>query len=430
MAIRRPSPDLRWALGLGALYLGFAFVLPFLLGARDSDLDAFFWPAAEMAAHGHPLLVYTVEAGPYPDANGPLSLVPLTLVAVVANAVGWAGDQQLHDGLALAVFAGFSLLMAREATRLADRGAAAQRGRAVYTAIFLSVPLWLALGSFGHVEVPLEMWLTLSALRLTLDRRLVPAAAVMGLVILTRSAAAVMVLGLALLAGAEDATARPGQRAARSLIVIAGSATTVMVGLLPFLVADRSGVVSSLLTFRSALPISGGSAWLLLARGLPWEGIVQRDDAFIFTGAAFLMVSAVLWRTRGQRMDVCRSTALLTIAACCVPLLSKTTWAYYLTEPYVLAVVWTLSRPGPLTLRRWGVPGLLSALSALLAVTGLSTPPTSLQAVVGLASSITVAVTIGLVMRGLIRVTGPRRAADAAALVPAGVRAPADLTPG
>ncbi|MGA8016107.1 MAG: hypothetical protein WCB85_09345 [Candidatus Dormiibacterota bacterium] len=396
---------LRWrVITLIALYVGFSFVVPFALNAKQSDLDLFFWPSAELAAHGHPFMEYAVRAGPYTDANGPLSLLPLTLLVVLIDALGWAADLQLRDAVVLAAFSGFSLLMAREGLRLVQMTSGYRSSPTVYLALCMSLPLWLALGSFGHIEIPLELWLTLAALRLLLKRRVAAAGALLGLVLLTRSAAVVSVLCLALLPLLDRELPSLLRRGLRSLALVAVAATTTIAGLLPFLVVDGHDVVTSLVTFRGTLPISGGSAWVLLARGLPWAGLIQHDDTLLFLVAALLLVGAALWRTRSEPVDVTRAAGLLTVAACCVPLLAKTTWSYYLVEPYVFAVIWTLSQPGPSSLRRWAVPILLSVVSVALAVTGLTTPPTTAQVGVGVAATVLLAVAIVIVLRGVGRI--------------------------
>ncbi len=398
---------LRWRVpALVALYVGFSFAVPFALNAKQSDLDLFFWPSAELAAHGHPLMEYAVRAGPYTDANGPLSLAPLTLIVLLANTLGWASDIQLRDALVLAAFSGFSLLMAREAARLVGMTPAARHAPVVYLALCMSLPLWIALGSFGHIEIPIELWLTLMAVRLVLNRRVAAAGAILGLVLLTRSAAIVSVLCLALFPLVDRQVPSLLRRRLHSLALVAVAAATTLAGLLPFLVADGHDVVTSLVTFRGTLPISGGSAWVLLARGLPWAGLVQHDDTFIFMFAALVLVGAALWRTRSEPLDVTRAAGLLTVAACCVPLLAKTTWSYYLVDPYVFAVIWTLSQPGPSSLRRWAVPILLSVLSVTLAVTGLTTPPTMAQVFVGVATTAALGIAIAIVMRNVARTSG------------------------
>ena len=138
-----------------------------LFDTTRTDLDVFFWPSAEIAAHGHPLLVYTLRAGQYPNANGPVSLLPLTLVAAVANALGWQHALEPRDALTVGAFAVFSLLLAREAVLAVEAGRGGRTRRLPVAAVFLlAPPLWVALVGFGHIEQPLELWLILLGVRL------------------------------------------------------------------------------------------------------------------------------------------------------------------------------------------------------------------------------------------------------------------------
>ena len=99
---------------LAASFIG-ASALVAVLFYAPSDLDGFRWPMAEMVLHGHPLLVYSVHVGQWRSDDGPLSLLPLTLVAAVANALGWQDSIHLRADLTVALFGVFSLLLAREA---------------------------------------------------------------------------------------------------------------------------------------------------------------------------------------------------------------------------------------------------------------------------------------------------------------------------
>jgi hypothetical protein len=372
-------------------YLGFAFALSFVLGTKDSDLDVFFWPAAQLAAHGHPLLIYTVHTGPFPNANGPLSLVPLTAVAIVADWVGWSSNAPLRDGLVLVVFSGFTLLAAREAAHLVEMAGIRGRSPAIYAAVCLSIPLWLALGSFGHIEIPLEIWLTLMALRLALRGRGIPTGVLLGLVLLTRSSAVVLIVGVTVFVASEPRRESLLSRFGRSASVLGVALATTLLGLAPFLVFDAHATISSLLSFRGSLPIGGGSIWVVLARGLPWSGVVQHFDAVLMVIAAALLGGLIVVRVPETAPDVRRAAVVMTVAACCVPLLAKTTWAYYLAEPYAFAVVAVAARRGSLRPSTWAVPILLAFVSLILAVVGLSIPPTTLEMFVGPAAGVAIA---------------------------------------
>ncbi len=345
--------------GAAALALGFVFataVAALVLDTTPSDLDGFFWPSAEIAAHGHPLLVYAVRSGEYPDANGPLGLLPLSLVALVANALGVAGSLNVRDALAEGVFAVFTLLMAREAVLAVEAG----RGRPirpVATAIVFLVlpPLWVTTIGFGHVEEPLQLWLMLLGVRLLGRGRTVAAGACLGLAVLTRSLAITALIPLVLVLLRE-------RRIRPAAALLGTTALTVVVGVAPFVIADRADLVYSLVTFRSALPIAGGSLWFAI-RGAPWAGVVQGDDTWIFLGAAIVLVGVVLVRRRERSLAPPRVHGLLAVAAICVPMLAKTTWPYYFLDPCLLATIWWLGRP-------CGVLGWRAAAPLALAVGG------------------------------------------------------------
>ena len=114
----------RWRLLLAVAVA--AYYLLWALTAFDkvnpTDLDIFFLPAVRIALAGRPLDVYTLRVGPlYPNANGPLSLAPLTLAAWLAQARGWLGDPMLRRMLVFVVCAPFPLLVGWEASRAVDR---------------------------------------------------------------------------------------------------------------------------------------------------------------------------------------------------------------------------------------------------------------------------------------------------------------------
>jgi len=404
-----------------------------LFDTSKTDLDVFFWPSAEIAVHGHPLLVYTLRAGPYPNANGPVSLLPLGVVVAVINALGWQEGMRLRDALTVGVFAVFSLLMAREAVLaieagrgrgrdarstaqggegLGRRGEAGRdegRGRPtrwlLIAAVFLlAPPLWVALVGFGHIEEPLELWLILLGVRLLGRGRTVWAGICLGLAVMTKSVSAVCLIPL-LVALLSD-------RRVRSAGALAGAAVlTAAVVIAPFLLANRSGVVYSLLTYRGELPIVGGSLWVAFL-GSGWDGFVRHSDAVLFTGAALVLsVAALAVRPRGGWATP-RVYGLLAVAAACIPMLAKTSWPYYLLDPYVFAAIWWLGRPGRVVSGRLAVPLLLAVGDIVLAAIEPTLPlPAGTGAVVGIAASAGMAVVIALLF-GLS--WGPRGDAVAA----------------
>jgi hypothetical protein len=450
----------RRGLLVAALCLGFLAVsggAAWLLDTASSDLDGFFWPSAEIAAHGHPLLVYTVRAGAYPDANGPLGLLPLSLVAAVANGLGVASTMRVRDALAQAIFAVFVLLMAWEAARCVGLG----RGRPAHPirtcVLFLALPpLWVATIGFGHVEEPLELWLLLVGVRLAGRGATLRAGACIGLAVLTRSMAAVALIPLVLGLLAD-------RRARGAVALLATSCVVVAAGLVPFWLADRADLVFSLLTFRAALPVAGGSLWFAF-RQAPWIGWVQADDSWLFGGAALVLSAAFLAARRHPaggalsppparpglpdpsarrpegpprpRQAELRSSrrppqaaprpeeaalpsslrppgvfGLLAIATLCTPMLAKTAWPYYLLDPCVFATIWWLGRPTGWRSWRAIPPLTLAALGGVLGGLEQSLPLAALPgSLIGALASATEAVVIGMILLDGVRMPG--RAAD------------------
>ncbi|MGD1035381.1 MAG: hypothetical protein ABR977_13255 [Candidatus Dormibacteria bacterium] len=365
-----------------------------LFDTTRTDLDVFFWPSAEIAAHGHPLLVYTLRAGQYPNANGPVSLLPLTLVAAVANALGWQHSLEPRDALTVGAFAVFSLLLAREAVLAVEAGRGGRTRRLPVAAVFLlAPPLWVALVGFGHIEQPLELWLTLLGVRLLGRGATVRAGVCLGLAVMTRSVAAVCLLPLVLALVVD----RRWARGAALTVTVAVTAAAVVA---PFWLADRSDVVYSLLTYRGSLPTVGGSLWVAFP-GAAWAGFVQHADALLFAAAALVLSAAVLAvRPRGGWAPP-RVYGLLAVAAACVPMLAKTSWPYYLLDPCVFAAIWWLGRPGRVLSWRLSAPLLLAAGGIVLAAVEPTLPlAPGPGAVVGILASAGMALVIVLVMAG------------------------------
>jgi hypothetical protein len=358
---RRSRRDL-WALASVALWVAVAF-----LPLKPSDLDGFFWPSAQTALAGHPLLVYQPWGDvAYPNANGPLALVPLTAVGVVVRALGWMGMLQLRRAVALGAFSVFILLMAREGVSAIER----LRGRPlstwprllVYGGLTVAPPLWQSLAGYGHIEQPIEMWLVLVAARLLGEDRPVRAGGAFGLAVLARTASALFCVPLALAAW---------RRERRHALSLAGATiATVLVGVLPFYLADPIDVVHSLLGYRGGLAVGAGSIWSL-ARGTTFEGLAQHADlAFVATVA----VGLNLWlAARPGGLSGRTLYAGLALAAASFALLAKTVWPYYFLEVYVFTTIWATSQTGPAARRlKLLLPPIVVAGLGLLAEGGVT----------------------------------------------------------
>jgi hypothetical protein len=327
-----------------------------------SDLDVFRWPMAELALHGHPLLVYSIHSGIWRSDNGPLSLAPLTAVVAAVNALGWQADQPLRDAVVLGVFGLFALAFGREAVR----GVEAGRGRplahpvAVWAAFLLAPPLWIAMISYDHVELPLELWLLLLTVRQLDGGRTVAAGCLLGLALLTQTAALLAALPLLLLLVA--------RRRLRAAAVLLGTAAIVAAaGLLPFLLADGRDLIASLVTYRGQVPSLGGSLWVLFPH-TPVATFIQHDDALVFGGAAALLTWLAVRRGGEAAPGSPRVYALMALSTACLPLLAKSVWPYYLVDPCAFATIWWLARPGSVVSWRLYVPALFTMAALALQV--------------------------------------------------------------
>ena len=357
----------RLLLPCGAVaYAGLSAASAFLINAR-TDLDISFWPSALEAAHGHPLLVYSVAGhSAYPNANGPLALLPLSLVALIASRTGLEANTHAYTAIALAAFSVFSMLLAREAMLLVDEIAPwrkRMRPWVLAATILLAPPLWLATTGFGHLEMPVELWLVALSARQWLLNRPTRTGIALGLAVLARSSAALYLIPLLIV--------NRGSERLRNTILLTGvGVSVVVIGVAPFYVADSSNVVHSLLTYRSDLPIGGGSFWYLL-RDSAAAVVAQRFDVVVVAalGAAVcaLLRAAVLRSTRVPQL-----VPMLFLSACSFPLLAKTSLLYYLLEPYVFAVMWWSTARSLLTPRLIAPLVLLGA--TLLADFGVDLP--------------------------------------------------------
>jgi hypothetical protein len=331
---RRSRGDL-WAIASVALWVAVAF-----LPLNPSDLDGFFWPSAQAALAGHPLMVYQPAGGmAYPNANGPLALVPLTAVGLVVRALGWMDVLQLRRVVAFGVFSVFIVMMAREGVSAIER----LRGKTLslwprllaYGALTVAPPLWQSLAGYGHIEQPIELWLILLAARWLDEDRPVRVGAALGLAVLARTASALFWVPLALAAWRRDR---------RQVAGLTGAAVAVaLLGVLPFYLADPHDVSHSLLGYRGGLAVGAGSIWNLV-RGTSFEGVAQHADlAFV----ALVTVGLNLWlATRPGGLSGRTLYAGLALAAASFALLAKTVWPYYFLEVYVFTTIWAASQTG------------------------------------------------------------------------------------
>src|SRR5690348_2789037 len=199
---------------LVALYCGL-WNLAARLPLNRTDLDAFFVPASRIALSGHPFDVYSLRyVVKYPNANGPISLIPLTFASAIAAWLGVLDDMMLRRVVVLTIFAPFVLLMAREAVaavdQLRDRRLTGFWRFAAYAVFALSPEVWHGMLFYGHIEQPIMLWLALWGIRQLSARRPARAGLLLGLALLTRSSALMLVLPLAALLARDREWRGPG----------------------------------------------------------------------------------------------------------------------------------------------------------------------------------------------------------------------------
>jgi len=335
-----------WALGF--TYAAAWAIAGWLWTEPLTDLDYFFFPAVRIALSGHPLLVYTARfQAIIANDNGPLALVPLAAVAEVASRIGWLDDERLRRMLVLAAFSIFSVLMAREAVAAIDRlrGTSLTGGsRLLAYGVFAASPtLWIGVLGYGHIELPMTLWLVLLAVRRLAGGRPRSAGVYLGLAMLTRTLAALPLIPLGLLL-----LARSRWRAVAWLA--GGAAVIVALGLSPFVLADPQDTIYSLVTHRGSLPLAGGSIWQLVV-GTPYQSVPQRADVLFVLGLGML-VSLIVLRARPDLEPSSRDIyGLLALTALTLPFLAKSVWPYYFLDAYVFGAVWWLGQAHPLA---WG----------------------------------------------------------------------------
>ena len=371
------------------IYVGLWSASSALLHGK-SDLDLFFWPAAQTVAAGHPLAIYesnNLGAGPY--ANGPVALVPLIPIAAIADAGGWAGNIDMRAIVANAVFSIGSLAMAAAAVELIRKGRGRVEWRLVAMSLFLLAPtLWVSTASFGHFEQPIELSFVLAAASFLLRRRFHLAGVALGLALLTRTTALLYTIPLAA-AAISVGRLKVGTR------VIGVAAVIAAVGLAPFIVTGASSVLHALVGYRGDEPIGGGSAWAL-ALGTPWALVVQHVDTYLSLALAVALSSIIVIRNPGSSSTPAGVCGLVAIAATLFPMLAKTSYPYYFVEPYVFVTVWWLARPGSLLNYRVLAP-LLITLAMLLAQQSANHLSTAMGVADGLFASIVLLMTLVLV---------------------------------
>lgn len=355
-----------------------------------SDLDLFFWPAAQTVVAGHPLSIYAGNhqgAGPY--ANGPLGLLPILPAAAIARLVGAAETIAVRTALVEAVAAVCCLIMAATALAIVRRGRGQIEWPLATGCAFLVAPtIWISVADFGHVEQPLLLTFVLGAGLCLWRQRVLLGSVMLGFALLTRETAILYLFPVAL----GLAVWRGGAEALRFTVV---ALLTAVIGFLPFILTHGIGVFMSVWAARGNAPIGGGSFWVLFFRAA-WSQLVPRIDNLLVIGVSLTLTSVLVRRAPRRAVDPAGLCGLLAIAASCFPMLAKSAFPYYFVEPYVFAALWWLARPGPAWNWRVAVPFVIT-LDALLLNWAARLPFEGWGLIAGALSSGLMAVVIGLI---------------------------------
>jgi hypothetical protein len=338
--------------------------------AGDSDLANFFLKSADRVLSGDPLHIYAVRGDPPLDENpndGPPILVFL-LAPFLALARGLSLGGNFRAEIAI-VSLPFVLVvpllgwLAMRVVRNLDPDISLTRLLTVYGLITLSPLVWLCYVPWGHLEIPLMLCGLLATMLALREERELLAGLLAGVTLLVGLTAVFPLLAIAAMMFAA------GQM--RTLIRFGAIAVAVVVvGLAPFVIADRQDVYYSLVTFRPGRAIGGNSIWALVMNvdsPARLAQLLRRLDiptaALVALGAGYAAGS----RLRVRSVDV-DAWAPLAIGALALPMLIKANWPYYYAAPFLLMLLWeaATSRQRPEEGLRWP---LLSAGFLLVTAT-------------------------------------------------------------
>jgi len=166
---------------------------------------------------------------------------------------------------------------------------------------------------------------------------------------------------------------------------------------LPFLVADPSDVIHSLLTYRGSLKVGAGSVWSL-ARDSSLETAVQHYDIVLVVAA---VLATNLWLARGNRLDEGRLFAGMALTSAAFAMLAKTVWPYYFLELYILGSVWAFGtwRPQDGVVRLVLLPIAVSVFGLIAEIGSEQYLPLTLARIEGAAMFVMLALMIAWIMR-------------------------------
>src|SRR5262249_55521871 len=140
------------------------------------------------------------------------------------------------------------------------------------------------------------------------------AGALMGLALLTRSAALLYLLPLVLVLLVRG----QGRERWRAALRFGSAAVlTTLAGLLPFLLADAQDVLYSLVTFRARLVVGGGTIWGAITGRPGVELFAQQHDSLVILGASAALTLVTLALRRDLDITSRELYVLLALSGLC-----------------------------------------------------------------------------------------------------------------
>ncbi len=368
---------------LGAAFSVIGYVRAYIISGGASlcanDFGNVFLPSASFVAAGHPLEMYAVRVGLYPNANGPLGEMVIGGFLKIGYLLGlerigqpcqittlemyWYDDTVTLRLWFIAIFAllyfVLVLLLLDLIRKRNDHTFSLFEQVFIAILLIVSPSMYDCLVFYGHYEIIIELLCAVMGLRAFLQNRRAEAGIWIGLAALTRTASLFIAIPLAV--------ALAVNRKWKDCILFAGSSfVTLMVGLLPFLWKSRYDTIYSLVTFRSAEPILDGSFWTFL-RNTHIGALLQNYDSTLAIVFAVTVSAAVIIFGKIRDTDPLL-TGVIVISQLFFAFFLRATWGYYFSESFVMGLLFVFMA-APKGVRFWMSTVFVLYFSALTGIT-------------------------------------------------------------
>ncbi len=339
---------------LGAVFSVWGYVRAYIISGGVSlcanDFGNVFLPSASYVAAGHPLDMYAVRIGIYPNANGPLGEMVIGGILKIGYLLGlervgqpcqittiemyWYDDTVTLRLLFIAFFAllyyVLVLLLLDLIRKRKDHTFSIYEQAFIALLLIVSPTMYDCLIFYGHYEIIIELLCAVMGLRAFLHNRRAEAGIWIGLAALTRTASVFIAIPLVIALAVN-------RKWKDVLFFSAGAMVTLAAGLLPFLWKSRADTIYSLVTFRSSEPIMDGSFWTFL-RNTHVGALLQNYDSTIAIIFAVIVSAALIIAGKIRDTDPLL-TGVIVISQLFFALFLKATWGYYFSEPFVIGLV-------------------------------------------------------------------------------------------